>query len=206
MAQMYEVFYNDSLIILNSEDIQIRDFDKKVVLTNNMLLVNFLEKYLIEEPAGDILLFGYPVQEMFVDFCNYFKCLEAAGGIVENAFGEILFIKRLGVWDFPKGKIENGESKEDAALREVEEETGVSMLEIAEELHSTFHIYNFKEKWILKKTYWFSMKTGFDGELIPQTEEDIELVEWQKKTEAKQLLEKSYRSLRESFKAIFADV
>ena len=203
---MYEVFYNDSLIILNSEDIQIRDFDKKVVLTNNMLLVNFLEKYLIEEPAGDILLFGYPVQEMFVDFCNYFKCLEAAGGIVENAFGEILFIKRLGVWDFPKGKIENGESKEDAALREVEEETGVSMLEIAEELHSTFHIYNFKEKWILKKTYWFSMKTGFDGELIPQTEEDIELVEWQKKTEAKQLLEKSYRSLRESFKAIFADV
>jgi hypothetical protein len=80
------------------------------------------------------------------------------------------------------------------------------MLEISEELHPTFHIYNFKEKWILKKTYWFSMKTRFDGKLIPQTEEDIELVEWQKKTEAKQLLEKSYRSLKESFKAIFADV
>jgi 8-oxo-dGTP pyrophosphatase MutT (NUDIX family) len=203
MAQMYEVFYNDSLIILNSEDNQIRDFDKKVRLTGNAGLAGFLKKYLSEETGGDILLFGYPVEGMFADFCAHFKYLEAAGGLVENSFGATLFIKRLGVWDFPKGKIEKGELTEEAALREVEEETGVTMPEIKYELPSTFHIYCYKEKWILKKTYWYSMKTTFDGVLIPQTEEDIELVEWHKKREAKQLLEKSYRSLRDTFNGYF---
>ncbi len=40
-------------------------------------------------------------------------------------------------WDFPKGNIESGESEEDAALREVKEETGLADVEI---------IPNFKEK------------------------------------------------------------
>ena len=45
-----------------------------------------------------------------------------------NFKNEILLIYRNGVWDLPKGKIEFGESYEDAALREVAEETGVKNL------------------------------------------------------------------------------
>ena len=42
-----------------------------------------------------------------------------------NESGEFLIIKRNGVWDLPKGKLEKGEDFETAALREVEEETGL---------------------------------------------------------------------------------
>lgn len=202
---MYEVFYNDNLIILNSEDVYLRDFGRKIKLTNPRELVLFLDEYFTEEVVGDILLYGYLAEEMFTDFSTYFKYLEAAGGIVENPSGELLFIKRLGVWDFPKGKIEKSETAEGAAVREVEEETGVGGLEIEKEISPTYHIYFFKEKFFLKKTFWFKMQTNFSGNLIPQTDEDIELAEWHKKTEAKQLLDKSYRSLRESFRELFDD-
>ena len=45
-----------------------------------------------------------------------FKVVEAAGGVVSNKNGEILFIRRMGKWDLPKGKIEKGESLEQACL------------------------------------------------------------------------------------------
>ena len=45
----------------------------------------------------------------------------AAGGWVENSFGEVLWIHRLGQWDLPKGKLESGEAIDECAVREVEE-------------------------------------------------------------------------------------
>jgi 8-oxo-dGTP diphosphatase len=55
--------------------------------------------------------------------------IRAAGGLVVRTSGartEVLVIHRpkYDDWSFPKGKLENGERDEDAALREVEEETG----------------------------------------------------------------------------------
>ena len=52
--------------------------------------------------------------------------IEAAGGLVVNAAGKLLVIERLGVWDLPKGKLESGETAQVAALREIEEECGIS--------------------------------------------------------------------------------
>ncbi len=43
----------------------------------------------------------------------------AAGGLVQNSNGETLFIYRNDKWDLPKGHMEEGESLEEAALREV---------------------------------------------------------------------------------------
>lgn len=49
-----------------------------------------------------------------------------AGGVVLNAKGEmILVLQQNGVWSLPKGKIEEGEDRTDAARREITEETGV---------------------------------------------------------------------------------
>jgi len=55
----------------------------------------------------------------------------------------------------PKGKIDKGETTSEAAVREVREETGLKNIEIIGQLPDTFHIYNQKGKWLLKKTYWF---------------------------------------------------
>jgi diadenosine hexaphosphate hydrolase (ATP-forming) len=52
--------------------------------------------------------------------------VEGAGGVVINHAGRVLLLQhRNGTWVFPKGHIEAGESKVDAAVREVEEEAGV---------------------------------------------------------------------------------
>ncbi|UKB81688.1 NUDIX domain-containing protein [Chryseobacterium sp. MEBOG07] len=105
--------------------------------------------------------------------------IEAAGGLVNNPEGKILFIKRLGKWDLPKGKMEKGESREESAVREIEEETGLKDVELLKFINTTYHIYIERngEK-ILKCTHWFEM--NFDGEdtSTPQIEEGITEVAW----------------------------
>jgi 8-oxo-dGTP diphosphatase len=59
------------------------------------------------------------------------ETVRAAGGLVcrrrEDGTREILLVHRPAYddWSFPKGKLEPGEREEDAAMREVEEETGL---------------------------------------------------------------------------------
>jgi 8-oxo-dGTP pyrophosphatase MutT (NUDIX family) len=65
----------------------------------------------------------------------------AGGGIVTNELGELLMIFRRGKWDLPKGKLDEGESIEDCAIREVEEETGVKNLKLGAKLLVTEHEY-----------------------------------------------------------------
>ena len=67
--------------------------------------------------------------------------VRAAGGLVvrENSRGaEVLVVHRVQYddWTFPKGKLEPGESDEECAVREVEEETGLRC-ELGDELPST---------------------------------------------------------------------
>ncbi len=111
------------------------------------------------------------------DFYALFKLIEAAGGLVQNEKKETLFIFRRGWWDLPKGKLDAGETPAQAAIREVQEETGLQQVELGAELVTTFHVYKEGKKRILKKTYWYEMQTS-DVELIPQAEEDIEKAEW----------------------------
>ena len=96
---------------------------------------------------------------------------------MENEYGEILMIFRRDKWDFPKGKVEPGETFECAALREVEEETGVQQLTITEALPDTQHTYTLDGSGILKTTHWYRMRAP-KQELVPQTEEDIAQALW----------------------------
>jgi 8-oxo-dGTP pyrophosphatase MutT (NUDIX family) len=90
--------------------------------------------------------------------------------------GQLLVIYRRNSWDLPKGKIDTGETPDIAAIREVQEETGVVNLSISHEIIQTWHTYKQKKR-ILKRTYWFDMITS-DVNLIPQLEEDIEEARW----------------------------
>ena len=106
------------------------------------------------------------------------KFIKAAGGLVENGNNDYLFIKRLGKWDLPKGKVEIGEKMREAATREVEEECGIEIDSIGKKIESTYHVYSLRGEVILKKTNWYYMKVNNVPDLVPQLEEDISEAKW----------------------------
>jgi len=139
---------------------------------------------------------------LLTSFSSAFKVIEAAGGLVKNKNGEYLFIFRNGKWDLPKGKIEKGEGIKSAAIREVEEECGISKLKIVKELESTYHIYHIEEKAILKRTYWFEMLCEDESKLIPQMEEGITDVKWIAKKDLQDVNDNTFDSIKEVMKDV----
>ena len=127
----------------------------------------------------------------------------AAGGIVENEQGEILFQFRRGKWDLPKGKLDKGETIEECAVREVEEETGLRNIQLGELIGITNHFYKEKGKNINKKTYWFAMKVSGIQKLIPQTEEDILELRWVKESELEKYLSNTFPNIIEIVEKYF---
>jgi len=122
-----------------------------------------------------------------------FYTLKAAGGLVANQ-DKYLLIYRLGKWDLPKGKAEKGETIETTAIREVEEECNVKV-ELQDFICSTWHYYPQKGKAMLKRTDWYAMKCLDDSQATPQTEEDIERVEWLDSNQLKDALANTYNSI-----------
>jgi len=200
---MYKVFFNEYPILLNPENNN--SFSGNIKYSVDIQCVDsFFEligsiedgKY-AEQPVFNCLiekgLIGAVIKRM--------TRLPAAGGIVRNTQGEILFIRRLGRWDLPKGKIEAGESEKEAALREVEEECGVHGLQIERKLISTFHIYRSpylpkNDNWVWKETSWFEMAyTGIEP-LVPQAEEGITEVRWFAESELEEVYQSTYGNLR----------
>ena len=125
------------------------------------------------------------------------KKIIAAGGIVENEEKQILMIFRRGKWDLPKGKLDEGETIEECAVREVEEETGLRSVHQGELIEVTHHTYIEKGNEIEKETYWYAMKVEGDQKLVAQSEEDIEEVRWVKETELPTYLNNSYTNIVE---------
>jgi 8-oxo-dGTP pyrophosphatase MutT (NUDIX family) len=177
---MYKVFINDKVICFVNNSENYNSLFKGLVLNFfTASLIPFIIDLLNNDDKTEVVIievedFG----NAFITFQTYFKIIKAAGGIVNNDNNEKLFIYRLEKWDLPKGKMENRESIEDAALREIEEECGISNLTIIKQLKDTYHIYKLKDKIILKQTYWFDMRSSFEGNLVPQLEEGITKVEW----------------------------
>ena len=119
----------------------------------------------------------------------------AAGGIVENENKEILLIFRRGKWDLPKGKLDEGETIEECAVREVEEETGLRSIQQGELIEVTLHNYLEKGTEIEKETYWYAMKVEGEQKLVAQTEEDIEDIKWVKESELPVYLANTYNNI-----------
>lgn len=145
------------------------------------------------------------VEHDFNQFISQFKVIAAAGGVILNDDDKLLMIKRLGKWDLPKGKMDEGESAEETALREVCEETGVCHAKIISHLDDTFHIYQLRGQYILKRTLWFRMISEGPEKIKPQTEEDILEVKWKNKDEVKTALKNSYGSVRELLSKYITD-
>ncbi|HCY40517.1 MAG TPA: NUDIX hydrolase [Prolixibacteraceae bacterium] len=201
---MYKVFFNDSTIQLSAESK--KSSKNNITQTVDCEDSGFIEELVCEiescKKAIDFVILNKEIHKLWDCFRSQFVEIPAAGGLVQNGDGSLLFIKRLGVWDLPKGKIEKGETPENAAIREVEEECGLSGLKIIRQLDSTFHIYRspylkFPDNLVLKETKWFLMNCSEKQKLVPQVEENIEEVKWFAMNEIEGAMANTYLSLRE---------
>lgn len=127
---------------------------------------------------------------------KHFLYLEAAGGVVyAPSCKSFLVIKRLGKWDIPKGKMEEGEKPEETARREVEEESGIAA-EIESFICDTYHTYKLGNQIVLKRTYWYLLKAAHCHPPKPQTEESIEEALWVPYEEISNFFQPTYTSIR----------
>lgn len=126
----------------------------------------------------------------------HYDFVEAAGGIVKRK-SSYLFIERHGLWDIPKGKMDKGETPEETAVREIEEECGIDGPTIQCAIGVTYHTYEWKGSPVLKKNYWFELAYDGPKTLTPQIEEAITKAVWVKKNEIPSLKENTYASIGE---------
>jgi 8-oxo-dGTP pyrophosphatase MutT (NUDIX family) len=200
---MYEVFLKERKVIITSPgSYQFINKMGTVVHADSLHSVDnsgtdiahFLEG---EDP---LLVISGDENLLWEKFKSTFTLLPAAGGIVHSTSG-YLFIYRKLKWDLPKGKIDHDESAEEAALREVKEETGLKQLTVTGIYPSTWHIYrtfhNHQEgEWILKETKWFSMEGLAEEQLVPESSEEIEAAGWFSPGELDKVLSNTYASLQ----------
>lgn len=195
---MYKVFINDYPIILtDSKNIE-NNYPQYSF--NNHIIDEVIDGISTEKLQGANLI-SKNLKEDWKKFQQQFKLVAAAGGFVLNKNNEALFIYRNNKWDLPKGHIEKNETIETAAIREVEEECGIDNLNIICPLPNTYHIYYLDNKRILKCTYWFLMKTAYQGTLTPQIEEGISQVVFKNKEQILDALKNSYENIRFVFEA-----
>lgn len=143
------------------------------------------------------------VERTFSLLASEFKVVRAAGGVLQNELGETLFIELRSRWDLPKGHIESGESSRSAALREVEEETGICGEIIGNSpIITTWHAYDTYGEWELKSTDWWQMRK-LRGELTAQHEEGITTARWFTSEELAEALKTSYPTIIRVIDALY---
>jgi ADP-ribose pyrophosphatase YjhB (NUDIX family) len=190
---MYKVFVNDKPIVLTTEVSKETDFKNYLLKT---VKISKVIKDLRKPSIKEARLIGKNEKKLLKNFLKKLPNVIAGGGKVYNEKGEILFIYRNDKWDLPKGKVDRKETIEAAALREVEEETGVKNLKIIKPLETTYHIFKRNGRHRIKITYWFEMKTSYSGKLQPEEIEGITKVEWLNQNKIQYALENSYANIK----------
>ena len=192
MKQRTVFFQNRRIIFVkNTENNSDENCSDTIKNINAKLFDNFL---LNDE--NKLLFSCKKNRKAFRQFTSHFQTIEASGGAVfcEN---KVLAIFRNGMWDLPKGHIEHGEKKRVAALREIEEETGVTNLEISRKIGKTWHIYSQKDRFLLKKTHWYFVNAISMQMTVPQREEGIDKAVWLSRNELIEFRELFWPSLYE---------
>ena len=191
---MYKVFFNQKPLVLTTDIVSPKEDSPLFYIkyTNKKFIIRALKSKKIK------MLYLYHSKEdnLWYYFFDMFKLIEAAGGLVRNLeTNNYLFIFRNKRWDLPKGRINKNEAVKDAAIREVEEETGVENLSIIKPLNATYHIFKKNRKYRLKKTFWYLMETNYNDKLIPETKEGIDKAIWVDKNSITSLKKNMYQNI-----------
>ena len=192
---MYKVFFNQKPLILTSKILESSD-------SNPLIHIKFSSKNQIlkavkAKKTESVYIYHKNIKKLWKIFIKKFPIIDAAGGLVERSDGKILFIYRNNRWDLPKGGVEKKELIIEAAQREVKEETGLADLIVINKIGETYHIFNNGKNFRLKRTYWFKMKSDYQGELFPQEEEGIISAEWINKKRIPEILKNAYENIKE---------
>ncbi len=179
----YKIYFNDKPLFLcdglndeirayahHDDAVYIDEFSPPAV--NSIIHEMRLEKV----HAG--IFFHPDLETLKKAFWKKFILVKAAGGLIKNEAGKLLFMFRRGKWDLPKGKLDAGESLEECAIREVREETGLSSVVLKKPLLITWHTYDESGKHFLKETHWYWMEATGEQILVPQQEEQISELKW----------------------------
>lgn len=204
---MYRLFCNNKTLICRNFFEQYLDVNVNDDVYSTQAFDNTFDrvKKWLEESDENIEINDVDNDILAAVIKKIFRFAPAAGGLVliNNA---IAAIERNGIPDLPKGHIEKNESPDEAALREVREETALSNLSIIKQLPSTFHCYLLNNQWTLKKTSWFLMKSDDEFKPKPQEEEGISKVYLLNKDNVNEFLQKTYSSIRLSLENEILDV
>jgi len=192
---MYKVFFNQKPLILTSKILKSSD-------SNPLIHIKFSSKNQIlkavkAKKTESVYIYHKNIKKLWEIFTKKFPIIDAAGGLVERSDGKILFIYRNNRWDLPKGGVEKKELIIEAAQREVKEETGLADLIVINKIGETYHIFKKGKNFRLKRTYWFKMKSDYQGELFPQEEEGIISAEWINKKRIPEIFKKAYENIKE---------
>ncbi|WP_026714489.1 NUDIX hydrolase [Flavobacterium daejeonense] len=190
---MYKVFVNDKPLFLTNKISKETDF--QLFLLESIDIKQIIVK-IFQNKIQKAYLYHPDEKEIMKTLKAKIPVNKAGGGLVYNKKGEVLFIFRNGKWDLPKGGVEKKEEIEQTAIREVEEETGVTNLKITNKLQKTYHIFKRNGVYKLKITHWFEMQTDFEGTPQGQLEEGIEKVAWIPPNKISEVLKNSYENIK----------
>lgn len=190
---MYKVFVKDAPLILTNKLAE--NVNGEYFMLNTEAIGIAIDK-LIKKKIDKAFIYHPNSEEILKKFTKKIPKEVAAGGVVTNKEGKVLFIYRNDKWDLPKGKLEKGESIEKCALREVEEETGVKNLKLENFLRITYHIFKKNGEYRLKEVHWYAMRTSYKGKLTGQKSEGIEKVKWKGPQKIHKALENSYTNIK----------
>lgn len=205
---MYKVFIENRPIIICEKNKS--NFDCITLFSHQINSIRedvfpLFKQYSLKTP---IIILAKDVDDEFNRLFVGYTQIIAAGGIVRKE-KKYLFIKRFGKWDIPKGKLEKKENPEIGAIREIEEECGISNPKIEGFICHTYHTYldtyKGKNKLTLKKTYWYAMTYDGDEELKPQVDEGITKAKWFKKSKLDKVRFNTYESILDVIETYFDD-
>ncbi len=195
----------DTMIDARLEQLNLKKMKGHVVILNvSSATIDKFFKLIQDTKSFDyqsIMLVVEDVEAAEIHIRNLYKVIKAAGGVVYNAENRILLMHRLGKWDLPKGKRDDGEKSRQTAVREVEEECGIKV-KIGEKLCTTWHTYTMGNNKILKRTKWYKMNLLDDSEMKPQKEEGIDELCWMDEKEIQKAMLNSYSSIRFVFEQL----
>lgn len=188
-----KIYFNTQFVIL-TDGKNTKNLEDTIECKNKTEVLLAISKIEAGE-VNSVILFNENYNELFSWFESEFRYIEAAGGLVVNERDEYLFIYRNNIWDLAKGKLDSGETPKIAAVREVQEETGLQQISLGNYMCSTWHTYPHKKGKVLKQTYWYAMQSNSSERLIPQIEEGITELRWIAKKDFKEVLNNTYPSV-----------